>query len=80
MSNLDKPINFEENEKLQKELSQICKESEKFWKAFGYFSAYHYMCKNAKKIRDIWKCEQELFDNEEEGLSAFNNTYSEDGK
>ena len=26
------------------------------------------------------KCEQELFDNEEEGLSAFNNTYSEDGK
>ena len=80
---LDKLINFEENDKLQKELSQICKGSERFWKEFGYFYAYYYMGKHAKKRRDIWECEQDLFDNFEEEkrtLEAFNYTYSKDGK
>ena len=84
MSNINKEINnmSEEQDALKKELSQICKKNKRFWEEFGNFYAHYYMCKHATKKGDIWECEQDLFDDddEEDILSVFNITYSEDSK
>jgi len=71
---------------LKQDLVRVCKESTKFWEAFGENYAYYFMGKHAKKKQDIWEREQSLFYDSDDSnaddrlIDAFNNTYSQDGK
>ena len=84
MSNFNKEINDTSIEKdtLEKELSQICKQNDKFWKEFGLYHSYYYMNKYANTINDVTEDVKFLIedvDNDKEMKEWFN-FCAKDGK